>query len=103
MRGRNIKNSFLCIDEAQCGTIDDLQLILTRVHDTSKAVVIGHSGQLDTKVQAYGGLIPFEVYQKHMSKKSFVDICELKVNYRGKVSQWSDEIQQTIKELTNGN
>jgi phosphate starvation-inducible protein PhoH len=103
MRGRNIKNSLLILDESQNLSLDDLQLLLTRVSDNSKSVVIGHSKQIDGKVKLYDGFTPFEVYAIHMCKKSFAIQCELKINYRGKISQWADNIQQTIKELTNAN
>lgn len=99
-RGRNIKNSFVIIDEAQNAVdYEQLQLILTRIHDSSKVVVIGHSKQTDSNVQKYGGLNSFQVYLKHMSKKSWTGVCELTNNYRGKISGWADEIEQTLKEV----
>jgi len=107
-RGGNLKGAFLIIDEAQnAKKVGDLKLMLTRLHDenkeedtVSRAVVIGHSEQQDNKkIELIAGYSPFQVYMIHMSKKPFTKICELKNNYRGEISQWADEVEQTIKEL----
>ena len=89
----------MIIDEAQNGSLDDLRLVLTRLHDQSKCVMIGHSGQKDNDFALIGGLIPFQVYQKHMAKKQWASLCELPINYRGKISSWADDIEKTISEL----
>lgn len=99
LRGTNIKNTFLIIDESQSATISDLQLALTRVHNDSKCVLIGHVGQLDSKVKMYSGLCPFEVYIKHMTQKPFAVSCDLPINYRGSISTWADEINVTLESL----
>lgn len=103
MRGTNIENSFVIIDEAQ-NAVDkeQLKLVLTRIHDRRcPTVVIGDSNQTDSKVAKYTRLKynSFEIYQIHMTKKNWAVKCELKINYRGAVSQWADEVEQTIKEL----
>ena len=102
-RGCNIKNSFVIIDEAQNGTIEDLQLMLTRIHDKNcKCLVIGHSGQCDSKLKLYGKRFnAFQVYQIHMDKQPFTKICTLPINYRGKISLHADNIYQTIQEIEN--
>lgn len=103
MRGRNLKDTFLIIDEAQNSQgIEDLQLVLTRIHDDGgRAVVIGHSKQVDGKIQRYGKqkLNAFQVYQYHFTKKSWAAKCELPNNYRGKISQWADKVWESVKEL----
>lgn len=100
-RGRTKDNTFLIIDEAQNGNMSDIRLMLTRVTDFSYTSVIGHSGQLDSKMKRYGpnNWLPFQVYLYHMDKKSFTKVCELQHDYRGKVSRWADKIDETIKEL----
>jgi phosphate starvation-inducible protein PhoH len=102
MRGRN-KRAFLIIDEAQNARgVTDLQLVLTRLHDDrSRGVIIGHSDQVDGKVERYGSdrLNAFQVYHRHMLKKGFTATVDLPNNYRGKVSQWADKIKDTLTEL----
>ena len=91
MRGINIENSYVIIDEAQNGRLSDLKLILTRISDNSKCVFIGHSKQYDN----YKGKNDnaFGRYIEHMTKKDWAIQCELKKNYRGKLSQWADELE----------
>jgi phosphate starvation-inducible protein PhoH len=102
MRGRNMESCFVILDESQNANISDLQLVLTRLHDNSKCVLIGHSGQVDGRVENIQGLTPFEVYIKHITKKSWGMQCALPKNYRGKVSSWADRIQETIQEIKGG-
>jgi phosphate starvation-inducible protein PhoH len=101
MRGDSLDREYLIIDESQNGGIEDLQLVLTRLEITGYGIVIGHSGQMDNKLPTYGPdkWNAFQVYQYHMKKKSFTTSCELKINYRGPISQWADKIGETLKEL----
>lgn len=101
MRGRTLDRVYLIVDEAQNGDIPSLRLVLTRIKDNGKAVVIGHTKQADNKLPKYGkaGFIPFEVYQLHMVKKPWATKCRLHKDYRGAISQWADEIEITLNEL----
>lgn len=102
MRGRNL-HGFLIIDEAQnAKTTSDLKLYLTRLHDDKgRGVVIGHSGQEDGKLMKYGKerLNAFQVYQRHFAKYPWSTQCNLPKNYRGKISQAADAVEDTLKEL----
>lgn len=102
MRGRNMKKTFLIVDECQNGDFEDMKVVFTRVHDNSKTIAIGHSKQTDRKLRKVAGYLPFEVYQIHMLKKPWAKRCALLNNYRGEVSQWADEIELTIEELEKG-
>lgn len=99
MRGRNMKRTFLIVDECQNGDFDDMKVVFTRVDDATKTVAIGHSGQIDRKLRKVAGFTPFQVYQRHMLKKPWAKLCQLTTNYRGEVSQWADKIEVTIAEL----
>lgn len=101
-RGRTYKNAYVIIDEAQnARDIEQLQLILTRLCDSSVAVVIGHSGQTDSDVKRYGSseLNAFQLYCHHMTKQNFAAKCSLSSNYRGEIARWADEIDITLKEV----
>lgn len=92
LRGCNIENSFIIIDEAQNAHFADLKLVLTRIHDTCKVALIGHSGQVDN----YKSQEPenaFVRYIDHLTKKPWAKSIDLIRNYRGKLSNWADELE----------
>ena len=89
LRGVNLKNKFVIIDECQNYPFDELKKVLTRIHDNSKVVCIGHSGQIDIPTN---GKCAFERYMEAGADEAFVKICELTVNYRGDFSLWADDV-----------
>lgn len=89
MRGRNLRSSYVILDETQNARFGDLKLVLTRLHDDSKAVMIGHNGQCDN---FKGNDNSFNRYIEHLCKKDWAVSCELPKNYRGKISRWVDEL-----------
>ena len=91
MRGMNIEKSILILDECQNFFLDDCKKVFTRVHDNCLVVVIGHTGQNDLyKNKSHSGFAP---YIEHFRNEPYVQICELKNNYRGKFSQKADELE----------
>jgi phosphate starvation-inducible protein PhoH len=89
MRGTNKENKTLIIDEAQNWTIDELKLMLTRCHDNTKVIMIGHTGQIDLPNPHQSG---FEPYMWHMLHKPWAIKPILTINFRGELAQWADEI-----------
>lgn len=89
MRGINLKDSFIIIDEAQNWTKPELKKVLTRIHDSNIVVVIGHQGQIDLKVPSQSG---FARVIEHFSTRKWCKVCELTKNFRGELSQWADEL-----------
>lgn len=89
MRGRNLKCCYLICDETQNAKFRDLKKVLTRLHDDSKCVLIGHSRQVDNRSNDHA----FVRYIEHLCKKDWAVSCELPRNYRGKISRWADELQ----------
>lgn len=89
MRGRNLKKSFVIIDECQSSNLSDLKLILTRLLDDCICVMLGHSGQFDNFCVSDRA---FERYIEHMCKKPWAVKCDLPINYRGKISRHADEL-----------
>lgn len=103
-RGRNRKGTFLIVDEAQnARKYGDLKLVFTRLHDENgRSVFIGHSGQLDNRSYERTPrlkLTPFQAFIIHMIKQPWANQAILINNYRGLISQWADEFDQTIAEL----
>ena len=57
MRGRNLTNSFIILDEAQNTTIPQMKMFLTRMGRNSKAVINGDISQVDLPESKKSGLI----------------------------------------------
>lgn len=92
LRGCNIENSMVIIDEAQNAHFEDLKLVLTRIHDNCKCALIGHSGQNDNfKMKEKDHT--FEKYIEHLCQKPWAKEINLKRNYRGKLSNWADMLE----------
>ena len=88
LRGCNFENKVVIIDEAQNFYKDELKKVLTRVHDTCKVVVIGHTGQIDLYHHPENS--GFAPYIEHFRDVEWVEICQLTNNYRGKISNHAD-------------
>lgn len=89
LRGANIRESVVIIDEAQNFSMIDLKKVLTRIQDDCKVVLIGHTGQSDVA----GGSNAFSAYLEAAKEQSFARVCELTHNYRGVLSNWADSIE----------
>ena len=92
LRGSNLRDAVIIIDEAENYTIPQLQKTLTRVGGKAKVVVIGHTLQCDLDNPDDSG---FEAYIKHFSGVERCAICELVTNHRGWISNWADRIGES--------
>ena len=88
LRGTNFSKKVVIIDEAQNFTVAELKKVLTRLHDDSKAIVIGHTGQID--IASNSG---FAKCIEHFRNYDDGEICELTINHRGKLSSFADELE----------
>jgi predicted ribonuclease YlaK len=89
VRGTNIKESTLIIDEAQNFTRGELKKLLTRVHDTTTVIMIGHEAQIDLKDPKKSG---FKPYIEHFRDEPYCNVVNLTINFRGKMAQHADEL-----------
>lgn len=89
LRGVNLEKKIIILDEAQNFTFSDLKKTLTRISDTCKTIVIGHTGQIDLTNKKYSG---FCTYFGQAGYEDFAAVCTLSKNYRGIVSTWADSI-----------
>lgn len=88
MRGGNIKDAIVVVDEAQNMTKRELKKVLTRLHDTSHGVVVGDVNQCDIG-EDKSGFLP---YLMHYQTTSFTKVCELTKNFRGIISSHAETI-----------
>jgi len=93
MRGTNLTDSVIILDESQNYFTDSLRKVLTRVHDDCKVIVIGHSGQIDIikHPERSGFTKLIELFEKEGSE--FSEVCTLTENHRGRVSLLADKLE----------
>lgn len=90
LRGTNLNDAVVIIDEAQNYTAAQLKKTLTRVGQKAKVIVIGHDLQCDLADDVQSG---FTRYIDHFKGQERAAICTLIHNHRGWVSQWADELE----------
>jgi len=88
-RGINIKDKTVIIDEAQNFTKSELRKMLTRIHDSCRVIIIGHTGQIDLDDPRESGFAP---YIEHFKKKDYCHVCELSWNWRGRLANDADDL-----------
>lgn len=90
LRGCNFENKVVIIDEAQNFYADELKKVLTRMHDSCKVIVIGHTGQIDLFHRPENS--GFAPYIEHFKNVPWASVCHLTQNYRGAISNYADEL-----------
>ena len=89
LRGTNLENKIILLDEAQNYTVPQLKKTLTRVCESSKVVVIGHDLQCDLENPLESGFIR---YIEHFKGQERSIVCNLTINHRGWISRHADEL-----------
>ena len=91
LRGTNLNDAVVIIDEAQNATTAQLKKILTRVGSNTKVVVIGHDLQCDIEDPSRSGFVR---YIAHFFGQKRCAVCELHENHRGWISSHADELKE---------
>lgn len=91
LRGTNLDNAVVIIDEAQNYTTAQLKKVLTRIGSKAKVIVIGHDLQCDLDTPRMSG---FTKYIEHFKGQKRTAVCSLVNNYRGWISRHADEISE---------
>lgn len=91
LRGQNLNNAVVIIDEAQNFTVPQLKKVLTRIGDKTKVVVIGHTEQCDLDKPSLSG---FQKYINHFCGEQRCSVCSLTHNHRGWISRHADELNE---------
>ena len=96
LRGINLENRVVIIDEAQNFYFDDLKKTLTRIHDNCKIIIIGHTEQCDIyKKPERTGFGPYLKAFKSCNDER-LEVCQLIINHRGWFSNFCDEVELNI-------
>lgn len=91
LRGTNLNNAVVIVDEAQNATLSQLKKILTRIGTHTKVIVIGHDQQCDLEDGDSSGFVR---YIEHFRGKPHCAVCELTENHRGWISRHADELEE---------
>ena len=92
LRGCNLENKVVIIEEAQNFYGDLLKKTLTRIHDNCKVIIIGHDKQCDlVKNPERSGFVKY-ISAFEQANDPRAQICELKKNYRGWFSTFCDNV-----------
>ena len=89
LRGTNLQNKVVILDESQNYTVAELKKVLTRCHDSCKVIVIGHTGQIDIR-----GGSGFQKYLEHFQGQERCAVCKLTTNHRGWLSTYADALEE---------
>lgn len=89
LRGSNLNDAVVIIDEAQNYTVQQLKKTLTRIGTNTKVIVIGHDQQCDLEDPSLSGFVR---YMEHFREKPRAAVCTLSVNHRGWISTWADTL-----------
>lgn len=90
LRGTNLDDCVVIIDEAQNYTVAQLKKVLTRIGSHAKVIVIGHDKQCDLEHEEASG---FTKYIEHFRNEPRCAICSLSTNHRGWISNHADELE----------
>ena len=76
MRGRNLNNSFVILDEAQNTTPAQMKMFLTRLGVNSRAIVTGDITQVDLPAEVASGLIHIQEILMSVDGIAFLYLTE---------------------------
>ena len=88
MRGINLENTVVIIDECQNMSIPIIKRIISRCYDDCKVICLGCLAQMDVPLSKSG----FEQLMNHMEGFEGYIKCELPISYRGKLAMHIDKL-----------
>lgn len=88
MRGINLENRVVIIDECQNMSVPIIKRIISRCHDNCKVICLGCQAQTDIPLNKSG----FKQLIDHMENFEGCIKCELPISYRGKLAMHIDKL-----------
>lgn len=92
LRGCNLDDSVIIIEETQNVEFHLLKKILTRVCKNTKVVCIGHDGQIDLQNQDSSGFVRYINWFKAKNDDR-VAVCELNHVHRSWIAEYADQLE----------
>ena len=88
MRGINLENKVVIIDECQNLSVPIIKRIISRCYDNCKVIILGCQAQTDVPINKSG----FKQLIEHMDDFEGCVKCELPISYRGKLAMHIDKL-----------
>lgn len=88
MRGINLENKVVIIDECQNLSVPIIKRIVSRCYDNCKVIILGCQAQMDVPVNKSG----FKQLIDHMDDFEGSIKCDLPISYRGKLAMHIDKL-----------
>ena len=88
MRGINLENAVVIIDECQNMSVPIIKRIISRCHDNCLVICLGCQAQTDIPLNKSG----FKQLIDHMANFEGCIKCELPISYRGKLAMHIDKL-----------
>lgn len=88
MRGINMDNTVVIIDECQNMNIPIIKRIISRCYDNCKLIILGCQAQTDVPINKSG----FKALIDHMEGFEGYIKCDLPISYRGKLAMHIDKL-----------
>jgi PhoH-like ATPase len=94
LRGSNLSNAVIIIDEAQNFSLSSMQLVLTRVVDGSKIIIIGDINQVDSiYLSKLNNALTFMLNEAKKDNEIInISAITLPKSIRGRVCEWSEKV-----------
>lgn len=94
MRGRTLSNSFIIVDEAQNMSNKTMQMVLSRIDNSCKVVILGSNKQIDNfYVNKYTNSLT-TLLKSTQNKSELVNNFAIKLEkvLRGPITEWAEQI-----------
>ena len=88
MRGINLENKVVIIDECQNMSVPIIKRIISRCYDNCKVIILGCRSQTDVPLDKSG----FKQLMEHMDSFEGCVKCDLPISYRGKLAMHIDKL-----------
>ena len=88
MRGINLENKVIIIDECQNLSVPIIKRIISRCYDNCKVIILGCQAQTDVPISKSG----FKPLIEHMEDFEGSVKCDLPISYRGKLAMHIDKL-----------
>ena len=94
MRGRTLSNSFIIIDEAQNMSNKTMQMVLSRIDNSCKVIILGSNKQIDNfYVNKYTNSLT-TILKSTKDRSDLVNLFAIKLQkvLRGPITAWAEDI-----------